>query len=162
MIYIGEGIIPQVERYASKYIYNKMSTSVLDTAISTMVEKAKQPTGNKFVVVCNEKLWRDIQTSLGDWLARFKPVATYLWSKQVNNYVKVGATYDSYEMGGNTITFKVDRTFSREWGQDKGFGMVIDLTADKVSGEPAVAMFTLKGGDFVTNKFPQNRWGLAA
>ena len=32
--------------------------------------------------------------------------------------------------------------------------MFIDLTADKTSGEPAIQMFTLKGGDFITNKFP--------
>ena len=37
---------------------------------------------------------------------------------------------------------------------EKGFGLFLDLTADKTSGEPAIQMFTLKGGDFITNKFP--------
>ena len=36
---------------------------------------------------------------------------------------------------------------------EKGFGLFLDLTADKTSGEPAIQMFTLKGGDFITNKF---------
>lgn len=63
-------------------------------------------------------------------------------------------TFQSYEIGGNTISFKVDRTFSREWGSDKGFMLMLDLTADKVSGEPAIQMFTLKGGDFISNKYP--------
>ena len=31
---------------------------------------------------------------------------------------------------------------------------MLDLTADKTSGEPAIQMFTLKGGDFITNKYP--------
>ena len=31
---------------------------------------------------------------------------------------------------------------------------MLDLTADKTSGEPAIQMFTLKGGDFISNKFP--------
>lgn len=124
-----------------------------------MNEKAENPTGNHYVMICNEKLWYDIQNGLSEWLARFKTCGTYLWSKAKNNYVNVGATFSTYEIGGNTVSFRVDRTFSREWGSEKGFGMVIDLTADKVSGEPAIQMFTLKGGDFITNKFPQNRWG---
>ena len=32
--------------------------------------------------------------------------------------------------------------------------LMLDLTADKVSGEPAIQMFTLKGGDFISNKQP--------
>ena len=31
--------------------------------------------------------------------------------------------------------------------------MIIDLTADKVENKPAISMFTLKGADFVQNKF---------
>ena len=29
----------------------------------------------------------------------------------------------------------------------KGYGLLLDLTADKSTGEPAMQMFTLKGGD---------------
>jgi hypothetical protein len=52
----------------------------------------------------------------------------------------------------NTIVFSVDRTFSREYGYDKGYALCLDLTADKSSSQPPIAMFTLKGGDFITNK----------
>lgn len=137
-IYIGDGIIPQVERFASKYAYNKLTVDAFTTALRMMVEKAEQPTGNKFIFIVNETLWYDIQTVLSEWLARFKTCGTYLWSKKANGYVDVGATFQSYEIGGNTISFRVDRTFSREWGMDKGFGLMLDLTADKVSGEPAI------------------------
>lgn len=153
-IYIGDGIIPQVERFASKYIYNKLTVNAFQTAISMMNEKAENPTGNKYVFICNEKMWADIQTLLSEWLARFKTCGTYLWSKAANGYVDVGATFNSYEIGGNTISFRVDRTFSREWGMEKGFGLMLDLTSDKTSGEPAIQMFTLKGGDFISNKYP--------
>ena len=61
-------------------------------------------------------MWNLIQTTLGDWLAKFRTLGTYLYSKQVNDYVKVGATFQTYEFGGNQISFKVDRTFSREYG----------------------------------------------
>ncbi len=37
---------------------------------------------------------------------------------------------------------------------EKAYALLLDLTADKSTGEPAMQMFTLKGGDFVTNKFP--------
>lgn len=100
----------------------------------------------------NEALWTQIQLELSDYLSRFKTCATYLWSKQKNDYVKVGATFNSYEFGGNTLTFQVDRTFSREFG-NKGFGMLIDLSADKVSGTPAIQCMTLKNGDIITNRF---------
>ena len=42
-IYIGDGIIPQVERFASKYAYTKLTVDVFNTALSAMVEKATQP-----------------------------------------------------------------------------------------------------------------------
>lgn len=137
-IYIGDGIIPQVERFASKYVYNKITSSVLNTAMNIMSHKSENPTGNHYVFICNEKLWGDIQDGLSEWLSRFKTCGTYLWSKKANDYVSVGATFNSYEMGGNTISFKVDRTFSREWGSEKGYGLMLDLTSDKTSGEPAI------------------------
>lgn len=46
---IGEGMIPQIERFASKYSANKVTINTFHTIISTMVEKAEKPTGNHFV-----------------------------------------------------------------------------------------------------------------
>lgn len=152
--YIGDGILPQIERYCSKYAYNKLTMEVFTSALAMMNEKSEQPIGNTYVFVCNEKMWQDVQTVLSEWLARFHTDGTFLYSKKANNYVKVGATYDSYEIAGNTIVFRVDRTFSREFGSDKGFGMFIDLTADKVSGQPAIELFTLKGADLISSKYP--------
>ena len=71
-----------------------------------------------------------------------------------NDYIKVGAAFDSYTFGGNTISFKVDRTFSREYGMEKAYCLCLDLTADSTGNEPPIQMFTLKGGDFITNKYP--------
>ncbi len=53
----------------------------------------------------------------------------------------------------NEITFHVDRTFSREFGYEKGYMLALDLTADKTSAQPPIALFTLKGGDMITNKY---------
>lgn len=98
-------------------------------------------------------MWSLIQLVLGDYLARFKTVDTLLYSKAANDYVKVGATFNSYEFGGNTISFKVDRTFSREYGFEKAYALCLDLTADKTSAEPPIQLFTLKNGDFISNKY---------
>lgn len=46
-ITIGDGIIPQVERFASKYVYNELTVDAFTTALQMMVEKAENPTGNE-------------------------------------------------------------------------------------------------------------------
>lgn len=153
-IYIGDGIIPQVERFASKYAFAKLTIEVFHTVLAALNEKANNPTGNRYVFICNERMWSLLQQVLGDYLAKFRTQGTYLWSKAANDYIKVGATFDSYEYGGNYISFKVDRTFSREYGMEKAYCLCLDLTADATSAEPPIQMFTLKGGDFITNKFP--------
>lgn len=153
-IYIGDGIIPQVERFASKYAFAKLTIEVFHTVLATLNEKANRPTGNRYMFICNERMWTLIQQVLGDYLAKFRTQGTYLWSKAANDYIQVGATFNSYEYAGNYITFKVDRTFSREYGMEKAYCLCLDLTADSTSAEPPIQMFTLKGGDFITNKFP--------
>ena len=137
-IYIGDGIIPQVERFASKYAYAKMSLGIFHTVLAALNEKAVNPTGNHYMFICNEKAWNDVQTVLGDYLAKYRTNGTYLWSKAANDYIKVGATFDSYEYAGNFITFKVDRTFSREYGMEKGYCLCLDLTADATTAEPPI------------------------
>jgi hypothetical protein len=31
--------------------------------------------------------------------------------------------------------------------------LALDMTADKTSAQPPIALFTLKGGDFISNKY---------
>ena len=99
-IYIGDGIIPQVERYASKYVYNDFTISVFQAAMAAMAEKAEQPTGNSWVFICNERMWSQVQNVLGEYLSRFKPATAYMYSKAANGYLNVGATFQAYEFGG--------------------------------------------------------------
>ena len=49
---------------------------------------------------------------------------------------------------GNTISFKVDRTLSREFAEP--YFLCIDLTTGKTSTQPPVQMYSLKGGDYMT------------
>lgn len=57
-IYVGEGLIPQIESFASKFVYNdKPTLQTFNYMMNTMNEKAQSDTGNHYVVVCNNKLW---------------------------------------------------------------------------------------------------------
>lgn len=155
-IYIGEGFIPQVEAAANKYFYtNKPNLPIFNTIMNDMADKAQSDTGNKWVFVCNRKLWQDINQVLGEYLANYKTMGTYMYSKSANKgqggYIKVGATFDTYEYSGNQVSFVVDRALTREY-PNKGYGVCIDLTADKTTGTPAVGKFMLAGKDFITNK----------
>ncbi|MCI7205598.1 MAG: hypothetical protein MSA15_06325 [Clostridium sp.] len=46
-------------------------------------------------------MWYLVNTVLGEYLAKFKTTGTYLFSKAANDYVKVGATFSTYEFAGN-------------------------------------------------------------
>ncbi len=155
-IIIGDGVIPQVEAFASKYLYNnRPNLSLLHRVFSEMAEKSQEITGNKYLVLCTQKFWNDIQGVLGEYLNNCKTDGTYMYSKAANKgeggYIKVGATYSSYEFGGNIIQFIPDKALTREYG-NKGYALCLDLTADKIENVPAIAKFTLTGKEFTTNK----------
>lgn len=146
----GDGIIPQIERFAGKYVYSKMTAKVLNSAIMAMIQKSENPVGNHYVFICNTPMWAEIQNSLSAWIRDWKTVGTFMFSQKANDYVKVGATFNSYEFAGNTITFKVDRALDVEFPVKK-YGLFLDLTADSTSGKAAINMFTFKGCEFCHN-----------
>jgi hypothetical protein len=148
-IIAGDGIIPQINRFASKFNYTTLDLSLFNTMLTTLARKCKNTTGNTFQLVVNDILWMDLQNVLGQYLADNKTDGAYLWSKQTNGNIKAGATYDAYTFGGNTLIIHVDRALSLEYGEDKGYGILIDLTGDKASGRPAIEMFTLEGKQLV-------------
>ena len=150
-IYIGAGIIPQIERFASKSVYYKFTIQTLNTAIAALNRKAEKPQGNHYNFVCNESLYAQITQVLGDYLAKFHTDGTFMYSMQANGYVKVNPLgYDSYNYLGNTITFTQDRALTEEFG-DKGYGIMVDLTSGAESGTPAVSMFTVNNSQFIEN-----------
>lgn len=149
-IVAGDGIIPQVERFANKFVFSRLNSKLFNKALNAMVSKSDKATGNRYVFVCNELMWTEIQETLSAWIRDWKTTGTFLFSKAANGYVDVGATYQSYEFGGNFVTFKVDRSLNVEF-PNKKVGMFLDLTADGSSGRPSIAMFTFKNGEFIHN-----------
>jgi len=96
-IYISDGLIPQVEAFASKYAYNKLTISTLRTAIMALNHKAAKPTGNHYMFVVNEPFWYQVGEVLDTYLAQYHTDGAYLWSKKSNGYVSVGAEgFDTY------------------------------------------------------------------
>lgn len=154
-IYIGQGLIPQIEEASNKYVYGKLNVNIFNQIMQDMSDKAQSDTGNHWIFIVNRKLWQDVQNTLGTWLAQYRTNGMYLYSKDANKgeggYVKVGATYDTYIFAGNRVSFVCDRALTRQF-PDRGYGVCIDLTADKTTGAPAVAKYSITGQDFITNK----------
>lgn len=122
MLIAGDGLIPQIERFASKFKFAKLNVNVINTVLDQMNQKAANATGNHYTFVLNDRLWGQINTTLGDWLKLWGSTPTMLYSKaaqslvKADNPIKVGGTFVSYEIAGNTVTFMVDRALSKEYG----------------------------------------------
>lgn len=146
----GDGLIAQLERFATKFVFSKLTTAYFKKALATMVAKSVKATGNDYLFLVNTKLWNEINTVLDRWLVEHKTDGTVLYSKAANGYVELGATYHSYEFSGNKIIFKVERTFDVEY-PTRDYGVMVDLTADGISNKPAMEMLTFKNGQFIHN-----------
>lgn len=155
----GDGLIPQFERFASKHKYAKMSVNVMNLVMQQMTAKAKNATGNHYLFIVNDTMWMQVNNNLADWLKTWGSTPTMMYSKDAQSYVdisnpqKVGATFTSYEIAGNQVSFMVDRALTKEYGK-KGYGLCIDMSPDMTNNEPAVAGFTLQGAEFVSSKYP--------
>lgn len=146
----GDGLVAQVERFATKFMFSKLNVSWFKKALNAMVQKSDNPTGNKYIMVVNTLLWNDVQNVLDAWLKDYATDGTFLYSKGENGYMNVGATYQSYTWAGNTISFKIDRSFDIEY-PDRKFGVMIDLTPDGQKGHAALNLLTFKGGQIIHN-----------
>ena len=146
----GDGIMPQFNRYASKFNYAKLSTNVLTQAMTDLAEKCEESTGNNFIFVVNDVLFRDLQNTCAVFMAQHKADQQYLYSNFEQKQVKIGATYGAFEFAGNTVAFHVDRALTNEY-PTKGFGILVDMTSDKATGMAPIQMFTLKDKAFIEN-----------
>ena len=152
-IIAGDGAIPQINRYASKFNFTKkVHISTLNEMLLNLVSKCDNALGNTIAFIVNTPLWHAIQNTMSEYLANHHTDAAYIWSKSAGGNVKVGATYDAYTFAGNTLVFKVDRALDLEY-PTKGYGVMIDLTGDKASGRPAIELFTVAGHQFMEDTF---------
>lgn len=149
-IYMGDGLVAQIERYAQRYGYARLSIAAFDTILEHMRQKSKASQGNQYTFIVNERLYTQIQRVLREHLKDWKTDGTFYYSHSKGKNVKVGATFDTYEVAGNQVSFHVDRALTLEY-PNKGYGIVVDLTADATSGTPALQLFTVNNGSFIRN-----------
>lgn len=146
----SDGIIPQIERFATKFVINKLSMPFFQNAMTQMVLKSEKPVGNNYVFMCNTAMWNEFQRVGQSWIRDFKTNGTFAYSKAAGGNVALGATYQSYEHAGNTVIIRVERSLDIEFPNRK-FGMFLDLTADSANGNPALGFYTFKRGEIVHN-----------
>lgn len=103
----GDGIMPQFNRYASKFNYAKLSTNVLTQAMTDLAEKCEESTGNNFIFVCNDVLFRDLQNTCAVFMAQHKADQQYLYSNFEQKQVKIGATYGAFEFAGKLVLLAI-------------------------------------------------------
>ena len=107
-------------------------------AIMAMSQKSANPTGNQYIFICNERCYADVQVVLAQHLLQFKYITdAKVYSQTDGGKISVGAEYQGYNFLGNEVIFKVDRALSIEY-PDRGYAVLVDLTADKTSGQPAI------------------------
>jgi hypothetical protein len=144
----AEGAIPQIERFATKFVFNKLSVRIWEQAMAEMADKADQAMGNTWTFVVNKRMWDQIQRVMGSWLRDYKTDGAMIWSKGSNSYVKLGATYNSYEFGGNVVTFILDRSLDLEYSK-KAYGFLLDMGTN--DGTPNLMFLTFKNGQLIHN-----------
>lgn len=146
---MGDGVIPQIERYCDKFLYSQLSSEVLDDIMASMIEKSDRPIGNTYAVICNERVYQQFgRIQKNDYRFNSPNDGSYFYSKEAGGKIRVGQHFDSYTFQGNTITFMPDRALSQEYDQ-YGFGIFLDTTADLKKGRPNVASFTLEGSEMI-------------
>lgn len=146
----ADGVIAQIERFATKFVFSKLNVGYFEKALQAMVAKSEKPQGNSYMLICNTAFYNEWQRVMNAWIVAHKTNGSFLYSKGANGYVDLGATYESYTFGGNKISVKIDRCFDVEFPTRK-YAALIDLTADSATGKPAMAFFTFKGGDIIHN-----------
>ena len=146
----SDGIIAQVERFSNKFVVSKLSAKLFNRALNALTSKCEKAQGNTFTFIVNTAMYTEWQDTMSAWIANAQTAGTYLYSKEANGYVKVGATFGAYEWGGNTVQVRLDRTLDVEFPNRK-FGMLIDLTPDGSKGQAAINAFTFKGGEMIHN-----------
>lgn len=144
-------IIPQVERFATKFAFNEAGFNIRlwEQAMQEMAAKSDEPQGNVWAFVCNTRAYNLVQRRLSAWIRDWKTTGCFVWSQGQKGYVDLGATYQSYEFGGNKLIFTLDRSLDLEFPK-KAYGLFLDLTTDS-NGTPGVMFVTFKGGQLIHN-----------
>lgn len=141
---MGDGLIAQIERFCGQQRYSVLTKRVLDQCIEDVVSKMEKKTGNTIVVLCNFKMYVQVQHLLDSILAE-RATDAYFYSVE-DKKVAVGAEYNAYKFAGNTLVFTENEAITTEY-ENQGFGIFFD--GGNFDGEPNVSMVTLEGRQLI-------------
>lgn len=144
---IGQGILPQVKAYANfmPYQAGKFTVQKMKDVINEVVARKEKKTGNEIIVICNYKLFQEIQSTLDPIAGARLTTQDYYFNEAMKDRWVLGADYAGYRFSGNKILFMEETALSNQY-PDKGYGLVFNLYAETASGKkPNVQEVTIKG-----------------
>jgi hypothetical protein len=151
-VIMGDGIIPQIERYALKYFPNQITIATFKEIMKDMAQISTEPIGNDYVIICNQMFWDDLQDVVFNFLMNMHCTdGTWLYSlkgsDETNNRLWLGNTFDTFKYSGNQLSFKVDKALTFEY-PEQPFAVCLDMTPDRTKNMPALGLFTMRGQEF--------------
>lgn len=99
-IVTGDGVVSQIERFATKFVFSKLNINYFERALQALVSKSDKATGNTLTLLCNTAFYTEWQRVMNSWIIAHKTDGAFLYSKATNGMVDLGATYQSYEWAG--------------------------------------------------------------
>lgn len=151
---IGEGVYPQIERFANFYPYNGVvSQNKLEDIINLVVARKEKKTDNDILVICNFRLYQQLQRCLDAIAGSRLLTQDFYVEKNDGKKLMLGAEYNGYKFAGNRLIFMEDTAISNRY-PDKGFGMIINMLAETRDGgkKMNIEQISLKGAELFTNK----------
>lgn len=151
---IGEGVFPQIERFANFYPYNgSLSERKLSDIIDLVVSRKEEKTGNKILCICNYRLYTHLQSALNAILATRLVNQDFYVERTDGKRLILGAEYAGYRVNGNELILMEDIAISNRY-PSVGYGVIINMLAETKDGgkKMNIEQVSLKGFDLFTNK----------
>jgi len=126
-------------------------TDAFDRLISVLTSKCDSLVGNSFGFIVNQRLYEHFQKAIKKDERIKHSSNNMLYSVKAGEDIKVGGNFVSYNFAGNKLVFMPNKGLSTEkrfW--NKGYGIAFNLIPDRTTGHPAIANYTMKGGEMIT------------
>lgn len=105
-IYIGDGIIPQIARFAYVITFDTLLIAHLKEALNFLIKKGTKLTGNDYVLICNSIFWNMVGDNLMDEMRNWSPGAAMMYSKTTGTKRKVGEAVDGLKVGNTFVGYE--------------------------------------------------------
>ncbi len=148
---MGDGIQKQAERYASRTFYSVLDTDVLDNIVNAMIAKSGKSKGNTWAFITNQRFYGHFAKAIKDDMRIAQSTNNMLYSMKANKEIEIGGDFISYNVMGNTLMFAPSKAINIDSRyENKGYAICINVTPDPQTGSPAIANYTIEGGELIS------------